>query len=135
MGDYSSRSSRALAMIAFTIQVAGAEWRLNWPQVPVTNVTKSFQKPTPRPLVAPARCSSGKNVLNIFLFFIDMWVRSIPTPYRKPEAHTYQQVHFRGKFSKLFKNPHLNSSFSRNYSAGHTKSTKKLHWFIFIQKS
>jgi hypothetical protein len=33
-----------MVMMAFTIQVAGAERRLNWLQAPVTNVTKSFQK-------------------------------------------------------------------------------------------
>ena len=63
-------------MFAFTIQVAGAEWRLNW-------------------LQAPATLRSGKVLLRteplkfIFIPRLEAYLPG-PTPYRKPEVRTYQ---------------------------------------------
>ena len=64
---------------------------------------------TPDSLFAPVKCSSGHNPICPFLFFIDTLVRSIPTSYRKPGIHNYREVHFRGTFSQIFKNPRHDS--------------------------
>jgi hypothetical protein len=78
----------------------------------VTDVTQKFSK-TPFSLREGA--PQDTTPYTYPLFFIGTYIRGMPTSYRKPGIHNYREVHFRGKFSQIFKNYQNDSTWKESH--------------------